>query len=50
MTNFRILAQSYTSTHRIAKVVAAKTADEALRSVSKELDDAGFYALQATAQ
>ena len=49
MKSFKITAQSYTSTHRIQKVVRAQTAEAALRSVWTELDDNGFYPLDAVA-
>jgi hypothetical protein len=48
MKSFRILAQSFTSSRRIEKVVQATDADSALRSVWAELEDAGFYPLGAT--
>ena len=50
MTNFKILAQSYTDSRRIAKVVSAKSEADAIRSVSRELEAAGFYPLSATVQ
>lgn len=50
MTNFKITAQSYTDSRRIAKVVSAKTEAEAIRSVSSELESAGFYLLSAIQQ
>jgi hypothetical protein len=47
MIQFRIIAQHMTGTKRIAKVVSARTADEALRLVARELHEANYYALQA---
>ena len=48
MTNYRILAQSYTTSHRIQKVVSARSYDAALRAVAAELESAGYYVVQAT--
>lgn len=49
MTSYRITAQSYTSSQRIARTVAAISADAALRSVASVLDAAGFYPISADA-
>ncbi len=49
LPRFSILAQSYTDSRRIARVMAARTEAEALRLVGPELEAAGFYALSATA-
>jgi hypothetical protein len=45
MKRFRILAQSFTTSQRIAKTVDAPDADAALRGIWAELEDAGFYPL-----
>ncbi len=47
MPMFRILAQSYTTSQRIAKLVRAMNANEALYSVGQELDDAGYFPISA---
>jgi hypothetical protein len=41
--SFRIVAQSFTTTQRIAKTIAASGEATALRLVASELDRAGFY-------
>jgi hypothetical protein len=41
--SFRITAQSFTTTQRIAKTITASSEDAALRHVAAELDRAGFY-------
>ena len=47
MQSFKIIAQSYISTQRIAKVVKATSSEAALRSVWADLEDAGFYPVDA---
>jgi hypothetical protein len=46
MITYRILAQSFTTTQRIAKtvkVIDGTTEHDILRQVSPDLEDAGFY-------
>jgi hypothetical protein len=47
MINFRIIAQSYTTSQRIARVVAAVSQQAAIKSVYAELENAGYYPLYA---
>lgn len=45
--NFRVIAQSLYGNQRIARFVRAASAEAALRSVAAELQNAGFYAVDA---
>jgi hypothetical protein len=47
MRNFTVTAQSYTTSQRIQKVIRASSVEVAIRSVSAELDAAGFYPISA---
>jgi len=38
MTTYRVTAQSYTSSQRIAKLITSDTEQSALRQANKELD------------
>jgi hypothetical protein len=40
---FKITAQSFTTTQRIAKTIAAPSEAAALRLVAPDLENAGFY-------
>lgn len=46
---YRILAQSYTTKDRIAKVVRATSCSLALRCVAAELETAGYYPVDCKA-
>jgi hypothetical protein len=43
MTSYRIVAQSFTSNHRITKTVQAVSELAVLRMVTVELENVGFY-------
>jgi hypothetical protein len=43
MNRYLVIAQSYTSTHRISKTLEAYSDIAVLRLVSGELESAGFY-------
>ena len=43
MPAYRVVAQACVGTRRIVKVIAAESADTAVRFVTDELDRAGFY-------
>jgi hypothetical protein len=43
--SYQVMAQSYTTSQRITKVVTAASAADALRQVGPELEAAGFYAV-----
>lgn len=42
---FKVLAQSMTSSQRISKTIEGETAAAVLKAVGKELDRAGYYAV-----
>jgi hypothetical protein len=43
MNSYRVIAQIYTSSHRITKTLEALSVEHVLRAVSHKLEDAGFY-------
>lgn len=47
---YRITAQSFTTTKRIARTVEAASEAAALRLVGPQLDTAGFYPISVVAQ